>query len=1220
MYKVLPRGSRGIGQGLVALLLLGVSLFSGGPAQAQAPPSGVETPYSWETPNPIVEVPDGPAAARNVRMDRNNSGLWMAVYHNGLPRADLTTPSLNSSLLWTSSIDGSTWSDPVTMPDIPGAETSYNFRPEVKTDGFTSWVTIFDGIGPNGQDVFVTRSFDAGSSWSPPAAVGSQITPDNSRPRSASIETDGLGTWVAAWIANQDDGTTSVIIARSPDLGASWTLVDRISNTGTGRPQVKTDRNGTWVVTYEQRAANSNSMYWATNDLNSSSTYVKAPINSDFATDARNDAVARLDFAAGTWVAVWGSQSTTNQANFRVNSARALGSSFTPPSGFTWSPVRLITNAVNFGSAANADPWIATDAHNNWITVWSSQNNQDPAVPRDIFTATSYNDGTTWTAVQSINNDFASQNVTRFAAPVIDTDNTGNWLTMWTNNPAPAGQQDSGLTTVVPWYANTFLPLDGQFLDLQVTGTVITPAPIWASTDFEAEWTITNAGPLTATNISVEIRPSVSLSTPPPGLIEVKSVTGSTGWNDASVQFFIRGTINSLAPGQSVTVRAVLNADTPGVYQSEADAEPAEFDPAPANNIMVRVPITIVDPPAIVDLSITKTAFPFPNVEVGKNFSYIITVRNLDPQTAAPGVVVTDLLPLGTEFLFANASQGSWAVTTTNNRKLLTVNFGRIGASGRATLTIGVKPVNGYTSVTNSASVTLGGVDPNPSNNTSSVTVNYTGGTPGTSDIAVSKQANANPANQGTSMTYTLTAVNNGPGTAQNVVMTDVLPASLYYLEESHTRGTVTRSGNTVTASVGTLQAGESATVLISVIPLSSGTINNTVTGSTTSPDGNNANNSATLGITVNAVDPSEVADVSVTETAYPSPATVGESLVYYLHIENAGQAEATNVVVVDQLPDSVVFESSVPTESSYSNGRVTYLIPSLAASSSADIQITVTPLLAGTITNVVTATADQPDLTPANNRASLDVVVEGDGSALTNADLGLLAEAFPQPATVGQPIYFNIYAYNAGPQPATNITVTHTIPTTCTLVSATGPNGPLSVAGKTITANIPFLAVNGVVPLNIAMTPQISGDLSLTAGIAGSVIDNVANNNDVTINLAVEGVPVFDLKGAFIKFKVSAGKKLPILYKVNANFSLKNDRTALLLAAPVHFYLSDDATFNPGTDTFISATTLVKVKPGKTKKKSVKFTTSENPSGKYLIAVVNPLEVPYNAIALQLP
>ncbi len=123
---------------------------------------------------------------------------------------------------------------------------------------------------------------------------------------------------------------------------------------------------------------------------------------------------------------------------------------------------------------------------------------------------------------------------------------------------------------------------------------------------------------------------------------------------------------------------------------------------------------TIVnDDGPIADLSIAKTGPS--QVTVGQNVEYTITVTNSGPQDAS-NVVVTDVIPTGTTFVSATASQGSCSGTTT-----VVCNLGAIANGGTATISLIVTAPPTPITFTNTATVAnTPETDPIPGNNAGS--------------------------------------------------------------------------------------------------------------------------------------------------------------------------------------------------------------------------------------------------------------------------------------------------------------------------------------------------------------------------------------------------------------------------------------------------------------------------------------------------------------------
>jgi len=245
---------------------------------------------------------------------------------------------------------------------------------------------------------------------------------------------------------------------------------------------------------------------------------------------------------------------------------------------------------------------------------------------------------------------------------------------------------------------------------------------------------------------------------------------------------------------------------------------------------------------------------------------------------------------------------------------------------------------------------------------------------PTSADVSITKTAAPNPVAVGGTLTYTLIVQNNGPATAIGVVVTDVLPSTVTLLSASASSGTC--SGTTTITCVGLTAS--PTTIVISVRANAPGSLSNTASVSSSTTDPVPGNNSATAIVTVDAG--AALADLSLTKTDSPDPATVGSNLTYTITVRNNGPATAAGVRLGDTLPSSVTLVSSNASQGNCGAGTgvvsVLCELGSLASGGSATVTIIVRPTAAGNITNIAAVVATTPDPNEANNSASASTTV----------------------------------------------------------------------------------------------------------------------------------------------------------------------------------------------------------------------------------------------------
>ena len=134
----------------------------------------------------------------------------------------------------------------------------------------------------------------------------------------------------------------------------------------------------------------------------------------------------------------------------------------------------------------------------------------------------------------------------------------------------------------------------------------------------------------------------------------------------------------------------------------------------------------------------------------------------------------------------------------------------------------------------------------------------------GGADVQVTMSAAPNPVAQNSNVTYTITVMNNGALSAQNVAITDAFPAGVSFVSATTSVGTCTGT-TTVTCNLGTMANQAKATITIVVTATQAGTLVNTVNVTSTTPDPITSDNTATTSTTVTGSSSATLTSIAVT-------------------------------------------------------------------------------------------------------------------------------------------------------------------------------------------------------------------------------------------------------------------------------------------------------------------------------------------------------------------
>jgi uncharacterized repeat protein (TIGR01451 family) len=182
-------------------------------------------------------------------------------------------------------------------------------------------------------------------------------------------------------------------------------------------------------------------------------------------------------------------------------------------------------------------------------------------------------------------------------------------------------------------------------------------------------------------------------------------------------------------------------------------------------------------------------------------------------------------------------------------------------------------------------------------------------------------------------------------------------------------------------------------------------------------------------------------------------------------------------------------------------NGVVTFVTPSLAAGASVSLSIVVTPTAPATVTDQARVTDNETDPTPADNRVALSTTVVSP----TTPDLALLGNA-PASVTLGNDVTYTFTVTDNGSAGATGVTLTDTLPSGVTFVSASGGVGPVNGA---LDFTIGSLAEGSSTSVTIVVTPRAAGTLENRARVAANESDPTPADNSIAQTTTVRAGPV---------------------------------------------------------------------------------------------------------------
>ena len=391
--------------------------------------------------------------------------------------------------------------------------------------------------------------------------------------------------------------------------------------------------------------------------------------------------------------------------------------------------------------------------------------------------------------------------------------------------------------------------------------------------------------------------------------------------------------------------------------------------------------------------SVSKEVADFEDV-----ITWTITIKNNGPNNST-NVTLRDVLPDGLIWL-SDTSNGRYD----RDAGVLTLENLSVGEKFSFDITT---VVNATGVIVNKANVTSNELDINMTNNYAeeSIFVNPA------ADIAVVKSvSNAKPSYRDR-VIWTVVISNNGPDTAHDVEMHDLLPESLIYVDCDGDYDD--ESG---IWKIGTLEIGEKRTLNIECIVNGTGMIENSVSVNATEYDYDLTNNNDSERIFV-----SPASDLSIIKTVNASNVDFRDIVEWTLTVVNNGPDNATNARVLDLLPEGFTYINSTSTKGSY-DGSI-FSIGNISVGEKVVIKIITLVEATGNFTNYANVSSDEYDWNLTNNEDDEPIHVN------PAVDLAVLKSVSDSNPHFNDVVTWTIEIVNNGPDAAHNVTVFDLLP-----------------------------------------------------------------------------------------------------------------------------------------------------------------------------------------------
>lgn len=373
-------------------------------------------------------------------------------------------------------------------------------------------------------------------------------------------------------------------------------------------------------------------------------------------------------------------------------------------------------------------------------------------------------------------------------------------------------------------------------------------------------------------------------------------------------------------------------------------------------------------------------------------------------------------------------------------------------------------------------------------------------------NISITKIDSPNPVIAGNLLTYTITITNNGPASAEGVILDDVIDnvgvfkdgtLQYRYKVNDGTWSDWFSFSGPLHLDLGTIFNGKTAVIEMNGIidpstPKNTAIINTATADTTTTPGPKVATSTTTVDTQANLV---------VTKTS-PTTVTAGNQLTYTVTVTNNGPSDAQNVVIHDTIPAVLqdVTHDSFNLDTIGAGQTKTVTITGKVPSSTA---------FGTVIENSATVTSDTSGTIMPSGTVSTTVDTQ---TALAVNKIGL-ADVTAGKSYTG---LYTINVTNNGPSDAQNVVVTDILPLNVAGGSYTVNGGsPVSFSGNSLTVDLGTL------------TPGVTNTIVIDGEVASSTPAGIVSD---TANVHTSTGPTYDFASNQVSTTVSVQSVLNVV------------------------------------------------------------------------------------------